>query len=207
MGSSIMKIEDYFKTNDEIFVLDTETTGLDGGPRDVVVDIGICSVDLTEGKVRDVYSSVVGYDVSEWGDHRSKAWIFGNSDLTLDMVAAAPPLFKVKEDITKLLKGKIVTSYNVPFDMDRFLYREPWQMRGVFNVCTDIMKAATDVCKLPSEYYGQSYKYPKLDHAYNTMVKGDPAGVGNKQDHRALSDARMASFVMIEMFRSGNYRP
>jgi len=202
-----MKIEDFFKAQDEIFVLDTETTGLDGGPKDLVVDIGICAVCLKEGKVREVYSSVVGYDVTDWEEHRAKAWIFGNSDLTLDKVAAAPPLFKVREDVERLLRNKVVTSYNVPFDMDRFLYREPWHMRGVFSVCTDIMKAAADVCKIPSEYYGVSYKYPKLDHAYNVIVEGDPAGVGGKQDHRALSDARMASYVMIEMFRTGNYRP
>jgi DNA polymerase-3 subunit epsilon len=202
-----MKIEDFFKTGEEIFVIDTETTGLDGGPRDLVVDIGICYVDLGEGTVRDVYSSVVGYDVTDWGEHRTKAWIFGNTDLTLDKVAAAPPLFKVKDEVSKLLRDQIVTSYNVPFDMDKFLYREPWHMRGLFKVCTDIMKAATNVCKIPSEYYGMSYKYPKLDHAYNTIVEGDPAGVGGKQGHRALSDARMASFVMIQMYKNGDYRP
>ena len=202
-----MNIEDYFKACEEIFVVDTETTGLDGGPKDLVVDIGICSVNLKEGKVRDVYSSIVGYDVTEWDDRRSKAWIFGNTDLTLDKVAAAPPLFIVKEDVANLLRNKTVTSYNVPFDMDKFLFREPWHMRGLFNVCTDIMKAAANVCKIPSEYYGMSYKYPKLDHAYKTIVKGDPARVGDKQDHRALSDARMASYVMVEMYRSGNYRP
>jgi len=202
-----MRIEDYFKDAEEIFVIDTETTGLDGGPRDLVVDIGICSVNLAEGKVKDVYSSVVGYDVTEWEDHRAKAWIFGNSDLTLDKVAAARPLFKVKEDVAGLLRGRTVTSYNVPFDMDKFLFREPWNLRGAFNVCTDIMKAATDVCKLPSELYGVSYRFPKLDHAYRTIVDGDPAGIREKQDHRALSDARMASHVMIAMHRSGNYRP
>ena len=202
-----MNIEDYFKGAGEIFVIDTETTGLDGGPRDLVVDIGICSVNLAEGKVRDVYSSVVGYDVTEWEDHRSKAWIFGNSDLTLDKVAAARPMPSVKEDVAGLLRGRTVTSYNVPFDMDKFLFREPWSLRGTFNVCTDIMKAATDVCKLPSEFYGVSYRFPKLDHAYRTIVDGDPAGIKEKQDHRALSDARMASHVMIAMHRSGNYRP
>jgi DNA polymerase-3 subunit epsilon len=202
-----LKIEDYFKAPEEIFVIDTETTGLDGGPRDLVVDIGICSVDISKGTVKDVYSSIVGYDVTDWGDHRAKAWIFGNSDLTLDKVAAAKPLFKVKEEIVTLLRGKAVTAYNVPFDMEKFLFREPWNLRGVFNVCTDIMKAATDVCKLPSDLYGVRYKFPKLDHAYRAIVSGDPAGVGNIQDHRALPDARMASFIMVEMCRNGNYRP
>ncbi|MCL2295689.1 MAG: 3'-5' exonuclease [Methanomassiliicoccaceae archaeon] len=203
----MMKIEDYFSIPKEIFVIDTETTGLDGGPRDLVVDIGICSVDIVGGVVKDVYSSVVGYDVTEWEDHRTKAWIFENTDLTLDDVVAARPLFKVKEDVVGLLSGKVVTSYNTAFDMDKFLFREPWYLKGMFSVCTDIMKAATDVCKLPSEYYGVSYRFPKLDHAYKTIVDGNPAGIGDKQDHRALSDARMASHVMIGMYRSGKYRP
>ncbi|MCL1811524.1 MAG: 3'-5' exonuclease [Methanomassiliicoccaceae archaeon] len=202
-----MNIEDYFRDPEEIFVIDTETTGLNGGPRDVVVDIGICSVDITKGIVKDIYSSIVGYDVADWEDHRAKAWIFGNSDLTLDKVAAAKPLFKVKEEVAMLLRGKVVTSYNVPFDLDKFLFREPWHLKGIFSVCTDIMKAATDVCRIPSEFYGVSYKFPKLEHAYKTIVNGDPAGIGDKQDHRALSDARMASYVMIEMHRNGNYRP
>jgi DNA polymerase-3 subunit epsilon len=77
----------------------------------------------------------------------------------------------------------------------------------MFNVCTDIMKAATDVCKLPSEFYGVSYRFPKLDNAYKMIVNGDPAGTGEKQSHRALSDARMASYVMVEMYKTGKYRP
>ena len=202
-----MKIEDYFTAPKEIYVVDTETTGLDGGPKDLVVDIGICSVDLSKGTVKDVYSSVVGYDVTEWEEHRTKAWIFENTDLTLDDVAAARPFFKVSDDVIRILRDKVVTSYNTPFDMDKFLFREPWHLRGKFSLCTDIMKAATDVCKLPSELYGVRYRFPKLDHAYRTIVNGDPAGIGNKQGHRALSDAKMASYVMIEMYRTGNYRP
>lgn len=202
-----MNIEDYFTVPKEIYVIDTETTGLDGGPKDLVVDIGICSVDISAGIVNDVYSSVVGYDVTEWDEYRTKAWIFENTDLTLDDVASGRPFFKVKDDIIRHLKGKVVTSYNVPFDMDKFLFRDPWHLRGTFSVCTDIMKAATDVCKLPSELYGVSYRFPKLDYAYKTIVNGDPAGIGKKQSHRALSDARMASYVMIEMYCSRNYMP
>lgn len=202
-----MRLDDFFGVPDEMYVIDTETTGLDGGPKDVVVDIGICSVNIKEGTVKDVYSSVVGYDITEWEDNRTKAWIFENTDLTLDMVASAPPLFKIRDDVYRILKGKAVTSYNVPFDMDKFLFREPWNLRGTFTLCTDIMKAATDVCKLPSQFYGVKYRFPKLDHAYKTVLDDDPANVGDKQDHRALSDARMASHLMIGMYRSGNYFP
>jgi DNA polymerase-3 subunit epsilon len=203
-----MKLEDYDETPDEIFVLDTETTGLKGGPEDVVVDVGICAVDLSRGKVRDVYSSVVGYDVTEWSDVRRKAWIFENTDLTLDAVASAPPQDKIKRDLIEILRGKKLTTYNVPFDLDKFLYREPWELKGLFKECTDIMKAATPVCKLPSQYYEREYRFPKLDYAYAKILGGeDPVGINGVQDHRALSDARMASHIMIGMFRDGTYLP
>ncbi len=201
-----LSLDDYY--SDEIYVLDTETTGLRGAPDDVVVDIGITRVSLSKGTVQDVYSSVVGYDVEEWNDYRRNAWIFENTDMSLDMVAEAPPLPYVIDDVRRILRGKWVTSYNIPYDMDKFLYMEPWSLRGTFKVCTDIMLAATQVCKLPSEYYGRQYRYPKLDHAYEIILKGeDPAGINGVQDHRALSDARMASYVMIEMWKNHDYRP
>jgi len=192
---------------DEIYVLDTETTGLFGAPKDVVVDIGITKVSLRHGTVEDVYSSVLGYDVDEWDDYRRKAWIFENTDMTLDMVADAPTAMKVIDDVRHILRNKVVTSYNIRYDMDKFLYHEPWNLRGAFTPCFDIMIAAKDVCKLPSEYYGREYRFPKLDYAYSKIVEGDPAGINGVQDHRALSDARMASYVMIQMFRDGAYRP
>jgi len=190
----------------EIYVLDTETTGLFGAPKDVVVDIGITRVSIMKGTVEDVYSSVLGYDVDEWDDYRRNAWIFNNTDMTLDMVSEAPSATKVIEDVRRILKGKHVTAYNVGYDMDKFLYQEPWSLKGMFYLCTDIMKAATEVCKLPSEYYGRQYRYPKLDYAYSHIVEGDPAGIDGVQDHRALSDARMASYLMIKMYRDGDYR-
>ena len=47
----------------------------------------------------------------------------------------------------------------------------------------------------------------KLDYAYSTITEGDPAGIDGAQTHRALSDARMASYLMIRMFRNGTYEP
>lgn len=192
---------------DEIYVLDTETTGLKGAPLDVVVDIGITKVDIAEGKVEDVYSSVLGYDVDKWDDYRRNAWIFENTDMTLDMVREAPPAERVMRDVSNILKDKAVTAYNVGYDMKKFLYLDPWCLNGTFRECYDIMLAATDVCKIPSEYYGRKYRYPKLDYAYAHIVDGDPVGIHGVQDHRALSDARMASYLMIELYRSGDYTP
>ena len=192
---------------DVIYVLDTETTGLEGAPKDVVVDVGITKVSLRHGTVEDAYSSVLGYDVDCWDDYRRNAWIFQNTDMTLEMVENAPPAMKVIEDVRRMLRGKTVTTYNIAYDLDKFLYQEPWCMRGTFKQCFDIMLAAMKVCKLPSQSYGREYRYPKLDYAYSTIVEGDPANINGVQDHRALSDARMASHLMIKMFRDGTYRP
>lgn len=192
---------------DWILVLDTETTGLKGAPRDLVVDVGICKVSLTDGTVEDLYSSVLGYDTSDWDDYLRNAWIFENTDMTLDMVEEAPPALNVIADVRRLLCKQAVTAYNTGYDFGKFLYEEPWSMRGWFVECTDIMKAAKDVCKIPSEYYGCDYKYPKLDYAYAQIVEGDPAGIEGVQDHRALSDARMASHLMLALHRDGHYLP
>lgn len=205
MSKKFYTLEDFFV--EDIYVLDTETTGLKGAPEDVIVDIGVCKVDIKSGKVEPVYSSIVGYDTSRWNDYRRNAWIFDNTDLTLEMVHSAPPLSKILIEISALLSGKKVTSYNTDYDMDKFLYREPWNMKGLFIPCTDIMKAATYVCKVPSQYYGREYQYPKLDRAYMMITDGDPAGINGKQDHRALSDATVASHVMIQMYRDGTYSP
>lgn len=204
--SEFKTLEDYLPTT-EIYVLDTETTGLKGAPVDLVVDIGIVKVDLKKGSVIKVYDSVVGYDITEWDDYLSNAWIFTHTDMTLEMVADAPPAVKVIDDVRHILRGKNVTSYNIQYDMGKFLYKEPWNLRGTFNECKDIMLAAKDVCKLPSMYIGGDYRYPKLDYAYETIVEGDPAGIHGNQDHRAYSDAIVASYVMIQMYRDGTYVP
>lgn len=205
-GSRFKAVADQL-SDDLIYVLDTETTGLEGAPKDIVVDVGICSANLQTGEVLDVYSSVLGYDTTDWDDYHKEAWIFQNTDMTLRMVEEAPAALDVIDDVRRLLRNRPVTSYNTAYDFKKFLYEEPWSMQGWFLECSDIMLVAKDVCKLPSEYYGGDYRYPKLDYAYSTIVKGDPAGINGKQDHRALSDARMASYLMLQMFRDGQYRP
>ncbi len=225
-----------FEIPDTILVLDTETTGLDGAKYeespfvdrffkqarpvdydaldwsrfgDIVVDVGICEVCLSRRTVKEVYSSIVGYDVSTWTDSMRNSWIFENTDLTVEQVASAKPFSQVREEVCRIVKDKWLTTYNVQYDLDKFLYRFPWNLKGMFQESRDIMLAAKDVCKLKSELYGRSdYRYPKLDYAYKTILEGeDPAGIHGVQDHRALSDAKVASHLMIKLNDEGLYEP
>lgn len=176
---------------------------------DVVVDIGICEASLSKGTVVPVYSSIVGYNMTTWTDAMKRSWIFENTDLTVEQVASAPLFSRVRKEVADLVRGRWLTTYNVQYDLDKFLYRFPWNLEGTFRECRDIMFSARDVCKLKSQYYGVSeYRYPKLDYAYKYILNGeDPAGIHGKQDHRALSDAKVASYLMIDMFRKGLYDP
>ena len=187
------------------FVVDTETTGLGKNPNDKVVDIGIVALDTDTGSVEDVYSSVIGYDVESWDEQHRNAWIFSHSDLTLDDVRNAPPFSRVRDDVKSILVGKTVTSYNTVFDF-RFLLRDEWMLRGWFRLAPCIMEAATPVVgiRLGDDAYGW-YKWPKLEEAYACLCPSDPVGIADGQDHRALSDARAAAYVLKAMMESGNY--
>lgn len=169
----------------------------------------MCEISLSKGTVRDLYSSIVGYDTDLWNDGMRNSWIFSNSDMTLEAVSAAPRLSAVIEDVRCILKDRWVTSYNVQFDMDKFLYRFPWNLKGTFREVRDPMLTAAGICRLPSQYYGvNEYRYPKLELAYERILEGeDPAGINRHQDHRALSDARMASHLLLRMYRDGSYDP
>ena len=195
------RLDDFF--DQSIYVIDTETTGLDGYPRDVVVDIAICKADLRKGTVENVYSSIVGYDVEKWDDGKRNAWIFQNTDLTLDAVAAAPSAEKVAAEVRNILRDKNVSTFNTGFDLVKFLYREPWSLKNVIRESRCIMLASKDVCKIPGFY--EEYKWPRLDEAYSMLVDGDPAGIRGNQTHRALSDAVMASHILIALYRKGAY--
>ena len=195
------RLDDFCKT--DVYVVDTETTGLSGAPRDKIVDIAVCKVTLGEDNVENVYSSVVGHDTEKWDDDLRRSWIFENTDLTLDMVNKAPPESQVVDEVSKILKGANVTSFNFQFDFDKFLYKQPWSLRPNIVPFRCVMIASKDVCKIPGLY--EDYKWPKLDEAYRIIVKGDPAGINGVQAHRALSDAVMASHILLELHRTGNY--
>lgn len=189
--------------NLEIFVLDTETTGLVGCPNDHIVDVAVCRVRPYLGTVEPVMSTVVGHDVSKWPQDQKEAWIFENTDLTLDDVMSATPAPFVAAELQSLLEGRMATSFNVKFDFDRFLYHRPWSLQGRMKLTPCIMLSSMPVCRIPGTY--DQYKWPRLQEAYDMLVDGDPAQIGEEQRHRALEDAVMASYVLIELIRRGLY--
>ena len=182
-----------------IYVIDTETTGLTGCPDDHIVDIGIAVLETDTGRVMPLYESLVGYDVDEWDDSRRNAWIFSNSDLTLDDVAAASPQADVRYEVATLLAGAHVTAYNTDFDLTRFLYRSPWRLDVVTYAMPDIMMACDDLVEHAPG------RHPSLMRSYQELCPDDEADLRGKQKHRALSDAMAAAHVLRQLIRRGHY--
>ena len=186
-----------------VFVVDTETTGLCGCDRgDRVVDIGIVEVDTEMGTVMPVYSEVVGYDVSGWSEDQKNAWIFSHSDLTLDMVARAEPLEEIARDVRLILDGNVAASYNEAFDFDKFLFKCPWNVDCA--LAPDIMLRAHRLID-GDHLFSDGSSWPKLETAYRGLCPDDPAHLDGPQAHRALSDAVVASYVMLALIGRGEY--
>lgn len=186
-----------------VFVVDTETTGLCGCDcGDRVVDIGIVEVDTEMGTVMPVYSEIVGYDVSGWSEDQKNAWIFGHSDLTLDMVARAEPLEEIARDVRLILDGNVAASYNEGFDFDKFLFKSPWNVDCA--LAPDIMLRAHRLVD-GDHIFSDGSSWPKLETAYRGLCPDDPAHLDGPQAHRALSDAVVASYVMLALIGRGEY--
>ena len=186
--------------SDVIYIIDTETTGLSGAPRDHVVDIGVAALNLSTGHISEEYSAIVGYDISTWDEEHKNAWIFKNTDLRLDDLASATPQPVVRYHIAQILNNARVTSYNTEFDFGRFLNQEPWSM--TIQECPDIMITAAEVVRDRSHPGG---RYPRLIHSYNALCPDDPVKINGNQHHRALSDAVVAAHVLRRLIDMGAY--
>ena len=202
-----------------VLIIDTETTGLSGYPKDRVLEIGIAELD--GGSVKPVYSEIIRYsDIVEFDrkyvnlDGSEGIWIYRNSNLRMeDTLNASKDVERVAAEVRAIVSGMEVTSYNVPFDLGKFLYHEPWNLRGIVERKIDIMKLATskvyELCESDSlddkglqerllrereeSYYPEKWVRP-ID-AYRALCPEDPMGLEGMR-HRAIDDAVMEGWIL-----------
>ena len=202
-----------------VLIIDTETTGLSGYPKDRVLEIGIA--ELEEGSVRPVYSEIIRYsDIVEFDrkyvnpNGSEGIWIYRNSDLRMeDTLNASKDVERVAAEVRAIVSGREVTSYNVGFDFGKFLYHEQWNLRGIVERKIDIMKLATskvyELCESDSlddkelqerllkereeSYYPE--KWVRSIDAYRALCPEDPMGLEGMR-HRAIDDAVMEGWIL-----------
>ena len=202
-----------------VLIIDTETTGLEGYPKDRVLEIGIA--ELEEGSVKPMYSEIIRYsDIVEFDrkyvnpNGSEGIWIYRNSDLRMeDTLNASKDVETVAAEVREIVSGREGTSYNVPFDFGKFLYHEPWNLKELCSVPYDTMELATKrVYSLAEEdmipdkmlqdrllrereesYYPE--KWVRSIDAYRALCPEDPMGLEGMR-HRAIDDAVMEGFVL-----------
>jgi len=208
-----------------VLIIDTETTGLSGYPKDRVLEIGIA--ELEEGSVRPVYSEIIRYsDIVEFDrkyvnpNGSEGIWIYRNSDLRMeDTLNASKDVERVAAEVREIVSGREVTSYNVPFDFGKFLYREPWNLKELCSIPYDIMELATKrvyslaendiiqdkaLCERLLREREESY-YPnkciKSIDAYRALCPENPMGLEGMR-HRAVDDAVMEGWILRTLLKN-----
>ncbi|MHA1953451.1 MAG: 3'-5' exonuclease [Candidatus Heimdallarchaeaceae archaeon] len=202
----------------DIYVLDIETTGLDGYPKDHVVEISIMRANLLKQKIEQVYNSVIHYDVSSWDDSILDSWIFKKGIISVDEIKEAKKdLITVASEVRKLLSNKFVAAYNNAFDFDKFLKHEPWNINAEKNrskIAPCIMMTASEYVKMPSKY--KKRKIIRLTAAKKYLLNENTECIKNNKnletelvqygEHRANYDAFYAACILLELYRKNQYR-
>lgn len=175
-----------------IYVLDIETTGLQGALfGDKVLEVGVARVNLDVGKVYPEYSKIV---YSQLTDSEKKCWAFENTTLTPEDVTHADySSTRVARQLDDLYHCKPFTSYNRAFDFDKFMNIPPWSSEWTSGF-------APCLKELYAEYFTDDGRWVSAQVAYNTLCPDNPSGLeGGRELHRALDDAVMEGHILIRM--------
>ena len=173
-----------------LFVLDTETTGLQGiAEGDKIVEIGICRVDLDRGKIFPEYGRVIHTDLTPL---QRESWVFQHTDLTPEDVDSSPwNTDLVGSELFLIYEEEVFTAYNVEFDFGRYLQFKPWDFRPILAPC--IMKECAN-------RFDPNGKWFSAQMAYDLLCPDNPMGLeGGKEEHRALSDAVFEGHILLRL--------
>lgn len=182
-----------------ILVVDIETTGF-LKQKGVIVEVGIVSLDLNNGKVNEEFNSLVK-EPSFNSVHAKPpfGWIFENSSLTYEEVDQAPKLEDVFDDIQGVINRfpTGITAYNAAFDLP-FLKSRSFTFKSL--PCP--MIAATPVVNLPPAWGHSTPKWPTVEEAWDFLF----GNTGYIESHRALDDAAHEAQILYELYKRGHYK-
>jgi ATP-dependent DNA helicase DinG len=150
-------------------VVDVETTGLDPD-RDAIIEVA--AVSLQNGTVIDEFSSLVQ-------PHRDiPDFITQMTGITAEMLADAPTMYSLRARLKRILGDHILVGHNIGFDLG-FLQAE----RLGYG------QHRLDTVTLASILLPDAGRYNLEALVYQLQLPGN----GNRQDHRALADARQTA--------------
>jgi len=173
-----------------IIVVDIETTGLNIH-RDMIVEIGLCFLDLSSGKIYPIMN-VICQEKDKRIDKYD--WIFCHSDLTIEQVLEAPYLSDFRDELQGIFDlGFSITAFNQDFDLG-FLSFRGFTIKKRF---WDPMKKLSPILKIRRNYYSNDYKWPSVQEAYDFFFPDS----NYREAHRALDDAMHEAKIIFETYK------
>lgn len=137
---SVRNIMSTLKEN-EIIIVDTETTGLDS------VTDELLQVSIINGVGKTLFNSYIKPE-------RTKSWIeaMAINHITAEMVVNAPTVSDVYHELNNIIKSaKVIIGYNVGFDL---MFLSACGIENTKATTFDVMKMFADIYGEWSEYYG-----------------------------------------------------
>lgn len=187
--------DDKLEKENTILVVDIETTAT-RFHEGYIVEIGICKLNLDDGKITPIFDSIVRE--KGFSERDQNAWIFQNSNLKFEDVLKSPEFDTVKPQIRKIFENTPSTAYNKRFDFG-------WlRSRGLEIVelpCP--MIAATPILQLPPKYEEFDFKYPKVEEAWDYYYPD----LDYIEKHRAYDDAEHEAMIIYAMYKLKHWEP
>lgn len=183
--------------NYDVHVMQIISNGPEGFPKDEVVDVGICAVDLDTMEVDSVYSMMIRHDTSSWDDDK-KGYII-NANIPLNDVDNGMSVNDVCNDVKRILNGRDIASFDIRNVFYRYMVNEPWDLTKEASIMPSICSRlpSSQRCTVPAE------ENVKIREAYEKMFKDDPMDIGTGT--RALDHALMSSAILMELRKRGKY--
>jgi len=183
---------------EEIFVIQALSTGPDGYPYDEIVDIAICKVDLENNTYQPVYNNIIYYDPKTLGKKKLD-YLSGIGGIFAEDIYTGEPEKKVADEVSKIIEGKNIATYDGKQEFGRYMTFEPWGItfRTTIMPSVSAKMPISLKCKFPSD------EPVTIRKAYRRLLKNDPACI--RTGRRAMHLAQMTSELMIHMRGKGKY--
>lgn len=184
--------------SDDVYVVQTATSGPDGYPYDEIIEVGICKANLETKEWEPILSKTVYIDPKELGKGKLD-YLTSNYGIVPAHIYDGEPEDDVAAEVLSIIKGKDVACYDVKQEFGRYMICKPWDVTYQTHIMPSI-SARMPIslkCKVPSD------EAQIIRKAYRRLMKDDPAHVG--REHHAIDLAKMSVFLMFHMRDKGKY--
>jgi DNA polymerase III subunit epsilon len=183
-------------------VIDVETTGLSPRYGDRVIEIGALAIE--NGTVMEEYSTLID---TNRAINREARQVHG---ITREMLTGKPKPEEIMPEFAKFIQNSTLVAHNAKFDV-AFIRHEFHRQKLGFNhqyICT-LEMSQKRLPHLPNHKLGTVYRHligTNGDIMRSGTCSGSPKGSERvpgmnlqRQQHRALADARMVAAIWLAM--------